>query len=199
MPEYQEIIETIEMIRLENLDVWAVTMGISLWECADKDIGNNIAEKIRAKAAGLVSACERLEQKYGTPIVNKRVAVSPIALIAADQSVDGLMEIAMVLDDVCEEIGVDVIGGYSALVHKGIKPGDQRLLDSIPSVLSQTERLCSSINVASTKAGINMEAVMQMGGIIREAAFRTKERHGFACAKLVVFANIPEDNPFMAG
>ncbi len=199
MPEYQEIIETIEMIRLEHLDVRAVTMGISLWECAGKNIGSNIAEKIRTKAAGLVSACESLEQKYGIPIVNKRIAISPIALIAADQSVDGLMEIALILDDVCEEIGVDVIGGYSALVHKGIKPGDQRLLDSIPAVLSRTERLCSSINVASTKAGINMEAVMQMGGIIKDAAFRTKERHGFACAKLVVFANIPEDNPFMAG
>ena len=109
------------------------------------------------------------------------------------------MEIALVLDQVCEEIGVDVIGGYSALVHKGIKPGDQRLLDSIPEVLSQTDRLCSSINVASTKAGINMEAVMQMGNIIKEAALKTKERHGFGCAKLVVFANIPEDNPFMAG
>jgi len=199
MPEYQEIIETIEMIRLENLDVRAVTMGISLWECAGTNIGNNIAEKIRVKAAGLVSACERLEQKYGIPIVNKRIAVSPIALIAADRSVDQLMEIALVLDQVCQEIGVDVIGGYSALVHKGIKPGDQRLLDSIPEVLSQTDRLCSSINVASTKAGINMEAVMQMGNIIKEAALKTRERHGFACAKLVVFANIPEDNPFMAG
>jgi len=199
MPEYQEIIETIEMIRLENLDVRAVTMGISLWECAGTNIGNNIAEKIRVKAAGLVSACERLEQKYGIPIVNKRIAVSPIALIAADRNVDQLMEIALVLDQVCQEIGVDVIGGYSALVHKGIKPGDQRLLDSIPEVLSQTDRLCSSINVASTKAGINMEAVMQMGNIIKEAALKTRERHGFACAKLVVFANIPEDNPFMAG
>lgn len=199
MPEYQEIIETIEMIRLENLDVRAVTMGISLWECAGENTGNNIAKKIRTKAAGLVSACEGLEQKYGTPIVNKRVAVSPIALIAADQSADQLMEIAVILDEVCEEIEVDLIGGYSALVHKGIKPGDQRLLDSIPAVLARTKRLCSSVNVASTKAGINMEAVMQMGGIIRDAAFRTKERHGFACAKLVVFANIPEDNPFMAG
>jgi len=208
MPEYREIIETIEMIRLENLDVRTVTMGISLWECASSplwkrgvrgDLGHSIGSKIRTKAAGLVSACERLEQKYGIPIVNKRIAVSPIALIAADQRVDQLMEIAVILDEVCGEIGIDLIGGYSALVHKGIKPGDQRLLDSIPAVLSQTERVCSSINVASTKAGINMEAVMQLGGIIKDAAFRTKERHGFACAKLVVFANIPEDNPFMAG
>ena len=200
MPEYQEIIETIEMIRLENLDVRAVTMGISLWECAGKgNVGNAIGEKIRTKASGLVSACEKLEQKYGIPIVNKRIAVSPIALIAADQSVEQLLKIATALDGVCGEIGIDLIGGYSALVHKGIKPCDQRLIESIPAVLSQTERLCSSINVASTKAGINMEAVMQMGRIIRDAAFRTKERHGFACAKLVVFANIPEDNPFMAG
>lgn len=196
MPEYQEIIETIEMIHLENLDVRAVTMGISLWECSGKE---DIRRKIRTKAAGLVPECERLEQKYGIPIVNKRIAVSPIALIAADQNVDQLLETAVTLDEVCGEIGVDLIGGYSALVHKGIKPGDQRLLDSIPTVLSQTERLCSSINVASTKAGINMEAVMQLGGIIRDAAFRTRKRHGFACAKLVIFANIPEDNPFMAG
>ncbi len=200
MPEYREIIETIEMIRLENLDVRAVTMGISLWECAGKgNLGNNIGSKIRSRAAGLVSACEKLEQKYGIPIVNKRIAVSPIALIAADQDAEQLLDIAVVLDSVCEEIGIDLIGGYSALVHKGIKPGDQKLLDSIPVVLSQTERVCSSINVASTKAGINMEAIMQLGGIIKDAAYRTKERHGFACAKLVVFANIPEDNPFMAG
>ncbi len=200
MPEYREIIETIEMIRLENLDVRAVTMGISLWECAGKgNLGDNIGNKIRSRAAGLVSACERLEQKYGIPIVNKRIAVSPIALIAADQDAEQLLDIAVVLDSVCEEIGIDLIGGYSALVHKGIKPGDQKLLDSIPVVLSQTERVCSSINVASTKAGINMEAIMQLGGIIKDAAYRTKERHGFACAKLVVFANIPEDNPFMAG
>jgi uncharacterized protein (UPF0210 family) len=174
MPEYREIIETIEMIRLENLDVRAVTMGISLWECAGAgDLGDNIGRKIRTKAAGLVSACERLEQKYGIPIVNKRIAISPIALIAADQSVEQLLEIAAILDEVCGEIGIDLIGGYSALIHKGIKPGDQRLLDSIPAVLSQTERVCSSINVASTKAGINMEAVMQLGGIIKDAAFRT--------------------------
>jgi len=200
MPEYQEIIETIEMIRLENLDVRAVTMGISLWECAGKaNVADSIRGKILKKASGLVSACGRLEQKYGLPIVNKRIAVSPIALIAADQNVDQLMEIAIALDEVCEEIGIDLLGGYSALVHKGIKPGDQRLLDTIPAVLSQTKRVCSSINVASTKAGINMEAVMQFGGIIKKAAFRTKERNGFACAKMVVFANIPEDNPFMAG
>ena len=175
-------------------------MGIGLWECAGKrDTGARIREKIIAKAAGLVSSCERLEQKYGIPIVNKRIAISPIALVAADRSSEALVEIATTLDDVCREIGIDLIGGYSALVHKGIAPGDQKLLDSIPTVLSQTERVCSSINVASTKAGINMEAVLQLGHVIREAAARTKARNGFACAKLVVFANIPEDNPFMAG
>lgn len=200
MPEYQEIIETIKMIRLEKLDVRAVTMGISLWECAGKaNIGDEISKKIRVRAAGLVSACENLEQKYGIPIVNKRIAITPVALVAADRNTDQLLEIAVTLDKVCWEIGIDLIGGYSALVHKGIKPGDLRLLDSIPLVLSQTERVCSSINVASTKAGINMEAVMRLGDIIKDAAFRSKERHGFACAKLVVFANIPEDNPFMAG
>ena len=200
MPRFREILETIEMLRMENLDVRAVTMGIGLWECAGKrDTGARIREKIIAKAAGLVSSCERLEQKYGIPIVNKRIAISPIALVAADRSSEALVEIATTLDDVCREIGIDLIGGYSALVHKGIAPGDQKLLDSIPTVLSQTERVCSSINVASTKAGINMEAVLQLGHVIREAAARTKARNGFACAKLVVFANIPEDNPFMAG
>ena len=200
MPRFREILETIEMLRMEHLDVRAVTMGIGLWECAGKgDTGARIREKIIAKAAGLVSSCESLEQKYGIPIVNKRIAVSPIALVAANRSSEELVEIATTLDDVCREIGIDLVGGYSALVHKGIAPGDQKLLDSIPTVLSQTERVCSSINVASTKAGINMEAVLQLGHVIREAAARTKARNGFACAKLVVFANIPEDNPFMAG
>jgi len=120
-------------------------------------------------------------------------------LVTADRNEEQLLDISVVLDEVCREIGIDLIGGYSALVHKGIKPGDQKLINSIPTVLSQTERVCSSINVASTKAGINMEAIMQLGDIIKDAAFRTKERYGFACAKLVVFANIPEDNPFMAG
>jgi hypothetical protein len=200
MPEYQEIIETIEMIHLENLDVRAVTMGISLWDCSGKgDIGISIGDKIRYKASELVASCDKLEQKYGIPIVNKRIAVSPIALVAAELNPDQLMKVAVIMDNVCEEIGIDLIGGYSALVHKGIKPGDQRLMDSIPKVLSRTERVCSSINLASTKAGINMEAVMQMGKIIKETSVETKNRDGFGCAKLVVFANIPEDNPFMAG
>lgn len=200
MPEYKEIIETIKMIRLEKLDVRAVTMGISLWECSGKrDIAEEISKKIREKATRLVSACKSLEQKYGIPIVNKRIAVSPIALIAADQDLDQLFRIAQTMDEVCKEIGIDLVGGYSALVHKGVKPGDIKLMESIPLVLSQTERVCSSINVASTKAGINMEAIMKMGSIIKETAIKSEERYGFACAKLVVFANIPEDNPFMAG
>ena len=200
MPRFQEILETIEMLRMANLDVRAVTMGIGLWECAGEgDVGARIREKICGKAAGLVASCERLEQKYGIPIVNKRIAISPIALIAADRDPEELVKIAKTLDEVCREIGIDLVGGYSALVHKGIGPGDQRLLDSIPSVLSQTERVCSSVNVASTKAGINMEAIMHLGHVIRETAAQTKARNGFGCAKLVVFANIPEDNPFMAG
>lgn len=200
MPEFREILETIKMIHLENLDVRTVTMGISLWECSNKkDIAKNIKEKICKKASGLVSSCNKLEQKYGVPIVNKRIAVTPISLIAASHSSEQMFDIAMAMDEVCKEIGIDLIGGYSALVHKGIKLGDQKLLESIPSVLSQTERVCSSINVASTKAGINMEAIMQLGNIIKETAYLSRERHGFACAKLVVFANMPEDNPFMAG
>lgn len=200
MPEFREILETIKMIHLENLDVRTVTMGISLWECSNKeDIAKNIKEKIRKKASRLVSSCNKLEQKYGVPIVNKRIAVTPISLIAASHSSEQMFDIAMTMDEVCKEIGIDLIGGYSALVHKGIKLGDQKLMESIPSVLSQTERVCSSINVASTKAGINMEAIMQLGNIIKETAYLSRERHGFACAKLVVFANMPEDNPFMAG
>lgn len=200
MPEFREILETIKMIHLENLDVRTVTMGISLWECSnEKDIAKNIKEKILKKAGGLVSSCNKLEQKYGVPIVNKRIAVTPISLIAASHSSEQMFDIAMAMDEVCKEIGIDLIGGYSALVHKGIKLGDQKLMESIPSVLSQTERVCSSINVASTKAGINMEAIMRLGNIIKETAYLSRERHGFACAKLVVFANMPEDNPFMAG
>ncbi|MBD3181398.1 DUF711 family protein, partial [Candidatus Poribacteria bacterium] len=200
LPRYEEIIETIEMIRMENLDVRAITMGISLWECAGSgDIGDKIARKIHSKASNLVKACDKFEQKYGIPIVNKRIAVSPIALIAAGSSFDELLNIAKRLDRVCEDINIDLVGGYSALVHKGIKPGDQRLMESIPAALSQTNKVCSSINLATTKAGINMEAVRIMGNIIKEAAFATKDQNGFACAKLVVFANIPEDNPFMAG
>ena len=177
-----------------------ITMGISLWECTGSDdLGRSIKEKILTKASGLVASCDRLEQKYGVPIVNKRIAITPVALIAADKSPDQMLELAKILDESCKEIGIDLIGGYSALVHKGIKPGDQRLLDSIPEVLSQTERVCSSINVASTKAGINMEAIMKLGYIIKDTAFRTRERQGFGCAKMVIFSNIPEDNPFMAG
>ncbi len=200
MPEFREILETIKMIHLENLDVRTVTMGISLWECSDKkDIARNIREKICKKASELVSSCNKLEQKYGVPIVNKRIAVTPISLIAASHSSEQMLDIAKTMDEVCKEIEVDLIGGYSALVHKGIKIGDKKLMDSIPMALSQTERVCSSINVASTKAGINMEAIMQLGNIIKETAYLSKDRHGFACAKLVVFANMPEDNPFMAG
>jgi uncharacterized protein (UPF0210 family) len=200
MPEFKEIIETIKMISLENLDVRAVTMGISLWECADENnIRTRIREKILKSASGLVSACRKIEQKYGIPIVNKRIAISPIALVAAQSSIDQMAEIAVTLDKTCEEIGIDLVGGYSALVHKGVKPGDQKLMDSIPIVLSQTERVCSSINVASTKAGINIDAIMKLGNIIKDTALKSKDKNGFACAKLVVFANIPEDNPFMAG
>jgi hypothetical protein len=200
MPKFQEILETIKMIHLENLDLRAVTMGISLWECTGSDdIKGKIREKILKNASNLVTSCKKLEQKYGIPVVNKRLAISPIALVCAQSSIDEMIEIAEMLDKTCKEINIDLVGGYSALVHKGIKQGDQKLLESLPVVLSQTERVCSSINVASTKAGINMEAIMQLGEIIKDSAFQSKERHGFACAKLVVFANIPEDNPFMAG
>lgn len=198
----EEILETIRMVETENLDIRTITMGISLRDCSHPDIKilcQNIYEKITKKAEQLVRVGEEIERDYGIPIINKRISVTPIALVAEAAKVDDYVEIALTLDKAAKEVGVNFIGGFSALVHKGMTIGDEKLIKSIPQSLAQTERVCSSINIATTKAGINMDAVKLMGHIIKDTAELTKEQDGLGCAKLVVFCNVPEDNPFMAG
>lgn len=187
---------------MENLDIRTVTMGISLSDCADSNfekMNKRVYEKITGYAGRLKSAAEEVEKEYGIPIVNKRISVTPIAEILGNATKEQAVELAKTLDRAAKTLGVDFIGGYSALVHKGITKGDQTLLDALPEALSMTERVCSSISVATTRTGINMDAVGLMGKIIKEAAERTKDQNGLACAKLVVFSNPVEDNPFMAG
>ncbi|RST71967.1 PFL family protein [Siminovitchia acidinfaciens] len=197
-----EMMETIRMVQMENLDIRTVTMGISLSDCADSDfekMNKRVYEKITGYAGRLKSVAEEVEKEYGIPIVNKRISVTPIAEILGNATKEQAIELAKTLDKAAKVLGVDFIGGYSALVHKGITKGDQTLLDALPEALSVTERVCSSISVATTRTGINMDAVGLMGKIIKEAAERTKDQNGLACAKLVVFSNPVEDNPFMAG
>ncbi|MGQ9630275.1 MAG: PFL family protein [bacterium] len=198
----EEILETLRMIQLEHLDIRTVTMGISLRDCASGDIREacgRIHDKIVECAKDLVAVAREVEEEYGIPIINKRIAVTPIALISDNFSADELLNIARTLDGTAEEVGVDFLGGYSALVHKGYTGGDEELISSIPRALASTKRLCASVNVATTRAGINMDAVRQMGVIIKETAELTGDENGIGCAKLVVFANAVEDNPFMAG
>ena len=202
MQEIQNIFETINMIREECLDIRTITMGISLYDCQSDDesrLCSRIYDKIMKHAEHLVSTGNEIEKTYGIPIVNKRVSVTPIALMAGGVSADGVVRIAKTLDKAAHELGINFIGGYSALVQKGFTNGSRTLISSIPEALAVTERVCSSVNVASTKAGINMDAVEEMGHVIKETALRTKETQSIGCAKLVVFANVPEDNPFMAG
>jgi uncharacterized protein (UPF0210 family) len=198
----REIISTLEMLENENLDVRTVTLGINLLDCAGDD-PNKVKNKVHAKishfAENLVPACDRIGQKYGIPVVNKRIAVSPIAVVGAALPSFQLTDIARTLDEAAQDVGVDFIGGFSALVQKGIARGDRALIEAIPHALATTERVCASVNVASTKAGINMDAVLLMGKTIKQAAELTAEKDGLACAKLCVFANIPQDIPFMAG
>jgi len=197
-----DILETIRMIREENLDIRTITMGISLFDCISDDIERletKIYDKITRSAKKLVAVATTLERTYGIPIVNKRISVTPISLIGAGLSPDGFVRLAKTLDKASKELGVNFIGGFSALVQKGETVGARNLIDSIPVALAETERVCSSVNVASTKAGINMDAVKKMGKIIKETAYLTRDNESIGCAKLVVFANIPEDNPFMAG
>lgn len=198
----QEIMETIKMVQEEHLDIRTITMGISLLDCADANpqvACDKIYDKITRLAGNLVSVGEDIVREYGIPIVNKRISVTPISLVAACSQTDDYLIFAQTLDRAAAEVGVNFIGGYSALVHKGIASGDQKLIKSIPAALASTERVCSSVNVATTKAGINMDAVALMGRIIKDTANRTAKQDGLGCAKLVVFANVPEDNPFMAG
>ena len=199
-----EVNETNKMIEHENLDVRTITLGISLLDCIDSDldkVNENIYNKITTVAKDLVATGAQIEKEYGIPIVNKRISVTPIALVggAACKCPDDFVTIAKTLDKVAHEVGVNFIGGYSALVSKGMTTADENLIRSIPKALATTERVCSSINVGSTKTGINMDAVKLMGEIIVEAAEYTKERDSIGCAKLVVFCNAPDDNPFMAG
>lgn len=198
----EEILKTIEMLKNENLDVRTVTLGINLLDCASpslKQIVKKVRRKIILRANRLVETCNQISEKYGIPIVNKRIAVTPISTIAAGLKKREFLLLAQELDQIAGKINVDFLGGYTALVQKGFTKGDLNLIDSIPEVLSGTERICSSVNVASTKAGINMDAIIKMGEVIKETSKLTADRDGFGCAKLVVFANIPEDNPFMAG
>jgi uncharacterized protein (UPF0210 family) len=198
----REIISTLEMLENEHLDVRTVTMGINLLDCTGQNLDkvkNKIHSKIAHHAEKLVPVCDRIGQKYGIPVVNKRISVSPIAVVGAALPPDHLVDIAKTLNAVAREVNVDFIGGFSALVHKGIARGDRALIDAIPRALAETERVCASVNVASTRAGINMDAVLLMGETIKQAAALSAEKDGLACAKLCVFANIPEDIPFMAG
>jgi len=198
----REIISTLEMLKNENLDVRTVTLGVNLLDCAGSDLNHvrrRIAERVMGLAGKLVPVCERVGQKYGIPVVNKRIAVSPIAVVGAALSPEDLVEIARTLDAAAREVHVDFIGGFSALVEKGLARGDRSLIAAIPEALAATERVCASVNVASTRAGINMDAVLLLGQTIKHAAALTADRDGAACTKLCIFANIPEDIPFMAG
>jgi uncharacterized protein (UPF0210 family) len=198
----QEILETVNMIRSENLDVRAVTMGISLDDCSERD-PRRTAERIHAKivqrAGRLVAVADQLEEKYGIPIVNKRVSLTPIAGVVGSDDPAAYVEVARALDAAAEEIGIDFVGGFSALVQKGFTRGDAALIEAIPVAISGTRRVCSSVNVASTRAGINMDAVVRMADVIKALSTLTAEDDCIGCAKLVVFCNVPEDNPFMAG
>ncbi len=202
MLNINDILETINMIREENLDIRTITMGISLIDCAGDDIGavcDRVYDKITKKAARLVSVGDDIEKQYGIPIVNRRVAVTPISLLGGRFSSEDYIKLAKTLDRAADTLGINFIGGYGALVQKGCTVGEEQLIESIPYALAETERVCSSVNVASTKAGINMDAIQKMGDIIVKTAALTADRDSIGCAKFVVFANVPEDNPFMAG
>lgn len=199
-----EVLETNKMIEQENLDVRTITMGINLLDCADSNLEvlcQNIYNKITGLAKNLVQTGEDISKEFGIPIVNKRISITPIALVGgtACKTPDDYVQIAKTLDKAAGELGVNFIGGYSAIVSKGMSRSDELLIRSIPEALACTERICSSVNVGSTKTGINMDAVKLMGEIIKETAEMTKERDSLGCAKLVVLCNAPDDNPFMAG
>ena len=198
MIETGEILQTMRMIQEENFDIRTITLGINLLDCAEQEAdrcANRVYDKICYTARNLVHTGEEIEKEFGIPIVNKRISVTPVSMIAQGDP----RPVALALDRAAREVGVNFLGGYSALMHKGATKADERLLASIPEVMSETQLLCSSVNVASTRAGINMNAVREMGRIIKETARMTADSDGLGCAKLVVFANAVEDNPFMAG
>ena len=198
----KDILETINMIKDENLDIRTITMGISLYDCAadNADVAcQRIYDKITKTAEKLVTVGSDIEKELGIPIINKRVSVTPISLVGGKYSSEDYVKMAKALDRAANTLGVNFIGGFGALVQKGFTDNARNLIEAIPVALSETERVCSSVNVASTKAGINMDAVGMMGRIIKKTAYLTKDKESIGCAKLVVFANVPEDNPFMAG
>ncbi len=198
----REVTSTLNMLRNEHLDVRTVTLGVSLFDCVSHDLDlftANVRAKLRRYASQLVAICDEVGDKYGIPVVNKRISVSPIAVVAAPFGPDGMVRVCKALDEAAKEAGVDFLGGFTALVEKGFAKGDRALIEALPEALSQTDRICSSINVASSRSGINMDAVALMGRQILKVAEATADRGGIGCAKLVVFANIPQDVPFMAG
>ncbi len=198
----EEILSTIEMLHAEHLDVRAVTLALNLDDCASASVDSlcrKVESKIMTQASRLVETCDRIGVKYGIPVVNKRIAISPAATILAGHGSAAALKLAQALDKAADACGVDFVGGFSALVQKGMTRADRLVIESLPEVLSQTRRVCSSINVATRRAGINMDAIAMLGQKILDIAEVTKDSHGFGCAKLVVFSNIPEDSPFMAG
>lgn len=204
MININEVLETNRMVEQENLDVRTITMGISLLDCADHDLKvtcQNIYNKITTLAKNLVKTGEEISREFAIPIVNKRISITPISLVGANccKTPEDYVEISKTLDKAAKEVGVNFLGGYSAVVSKGMTKSDELLMRSIPMAMASTERICSSINVGSTKTGINMDAVRLMGNIIKETAEATKENGSMGCAKLVVLCNAPDDNPFMAG
>ena len=198
----REVINTLNMLRNEHLDVRTVTLGVSLFDCVSHDIDlftGNVKAKLHRYASQLVNVCNEVGDKYGIPVVNKRISVSPIAVVGAPFGPDGMVRVCQALDEAAKEAGVDFLGGFSALVEKGFANGDRALIEALPEALATTDRICSSIHVASSRSGINMDAVALMGEQILKVAQATADRGGLGCAKLVVFANIPQDVPFMAG
>lgn len=198
----EEILETLTMVQQQHLDIRTVTLGLSLRGCAHEDVNvaaNRVYDRVTRAAERLVPVTRTLESEYGVPIINRRISVTPIAELLASCSTCDATPFAAALDRAAHEVGVDFIGGFSALVHKGIGRGDRGLIESIPAALASTERVCASVNVATTRAGINMDAVMLMAETVLATAHATAERDAIGCAKLVVFANMVEDNPFMAG
>jgi uncharacterized protein (UPF0210 family) len=200
--DFDEILETIKMTEIEHFDIRTVTMGISLRDCSDSNpeiVNRKIFEKITRHASNLVKNAREIEKKYGIAIANKRISVTPVSIIGDSLKSEDFVGIAKTLDRAADEVGVDYIAGFSALVQKGFTRGDHELIKSIPVTLTETGKVCSSINVASTKAGINMDAINLMSNVIKETAEMTRDRDSIGCAKLVVFCNVPEDNPFVAG
>lgn len=197
-----EILSTIHMLHVEHLDVRSVTLALSLEDCAASNIDHlcrKVRQKINSRASRLVDVCDHVGAKYGIPVINKRLAISPAASILAGHGVAAAVQLAATLDAAADDCGVDFVGGFTALVQKGVTAGDEVVIRSLPEVLAKTRRVCASVNVASRKAGINIDAVGEMGRVLLRIAEATAATRGFGCAKLVIFANIPEDNPFMAG